>query len=119
MAGRGTTTLTFCERAENHVGMQTIGTKATTGFTADELRQRSAELWRLGVPNYVIDLAIPEAGPKAACVLVVCNGVGRMLGDWASVEDFEAEQQALPVDKKALMRGQVKEKKARWNLCFD
>jgi alkylated DNA repair dioxygenase AlkB len=105
--------------------MQKIGAKADSGFTADDLKRASSYLDSLCVPNTLVDLLedyddiLPKDARGPASVLVVHGGVSEMLGDWASLEDFGAEQHALPADKKALMRGKVVNKVARWNLCFD
>lgn len=112
-----TITISLCERVENHVGMQQIGDLAEDGFSIDELvaaaaglRER-AQLVRLDYPGDVAGLS--ERDTRAA-VLVVRN----MFGPDA-LQALYNEQRALNVDKKALMRGRVVNKHARWNLCFD
>jgi len=37
MTNNQTITITFCDRAENHIGMQQIGSLADTGFSLDDL----------------------------------------------------------------------------------
>lgn len=100
-------TITFCERAENHVGMQVIGTAetvTTSPFTYDKLISLSKEIKN----SELIDLSL---GTDKACVLVVRNYVDEH-------EDLFESLSALEWDKKAFMRGRVVNKIARYNLCF-
>lgn len=101
-----TITLTAGEVAENHRGMEKIGTIAEDGFTVEELSLLSktlehAELIRLG---------------ENAAILVLRNGLTSLGVD---KDALLSEQLSLPFDKKAFMYGRVVNKKARWNLCFD
>lgn len=133
-------TLTFGDRAENHVGMQIIGTLAERGFTLEDLllvasrfpsdrvellhlhdalptRGRSRSVERDGeklnrdrsrdVHDTDSDDRIPEA-----YVLVIRNGL-------SNHQELMQEMMTLDWDKKALMRGRVVNKSARYNLCFD
>lgn len=133
-------TLTFGDRAENHVGMQIIGTLAERGFTLEDLllvasrfpsdrvellhlhdalptRGRSRSVERDGeklkrdrsrdVHDTDGDDRIPEA-----YVLVIRNGL-------SNHQELMQEMMTLDWDKKALMRGRVVNKSARYNLCFD
>jgi hypothetical protein len=115
---KSTFTLTFCERAENHVGMQAIGDMARDGFTVDELRQFHTDLTTRGVDATLVDLGGPT-GDNAA-VLVIRHGVGTILGDERGADALVAEHASLrPIwDVKALMRSRVVNKNARHNLCF-
>ena len=54
---------------------------------------------------------------EEARVLVIRKGVNVLLEN-KSLEDFYKEQCELNVDKKVFMRGCVKNKLARYNLCF-
>jgi len=118
MDARSTYTLTFCERAENHVGMQALGDMAPDGFSMDELRRMHAEWATRGLATEWVDLGGP-AGEHAA-VLVVRGGVAALLDDARGADALAAEHAALrPIwDVKALMRNRVVNKNARHNLCF-
>jgi hypothetical protein len=106
---RSVITLTFGDAAENHVGMEMIGSRGSvgSGFTVEELeaiatRTAGAELHRLDSPG---------PGTEPAAVLVIRGAVEHLA--------LFDEQAALDHDKKALMYGRVVNKRARWNLCFD
>ena len=107
-------TLTFGDAAENHVGMEMIGTRgaAGSGFSVAELHEIAA---RLGAEGATVELheLNSAAEHSEAAVLVLRNA----LGD-SHLPMFE-EHAALEHDKKAFMYGRVVNKKARWNLCFD
>lgn len=109
-----TFTVTFCDRAENHVGMQQIGQMAEIGFSLAELdayRKKAikagylATLYRLDWPlqNDEIDIGEPY-------VLVIRNAI--------NTQRLHRELASLNWDKKAFMYGRVVNKKARHNLCF-
>ena len=121
----GVFSITFGDCAENNIGMQKLGSLAKEGFTTEELN-----LWKekLGEENCeLIDLEekLPEELRKEfgkgkslkASVLVVRKGVELLLGA-SKEEEMLGEMRKIPLDKKALMRGKVKNKNARWNCCF-
>jgi hypothetical protein len=110
-------TITFCEQAENHVGMQKIGIKAENGFECGELRSIAEKLKLANISCEIVDLKIDELVTEEASVLVIRNGVSVILNKSADVLQYE--HSLLDVDKKALMRGRVVNKLARHNLCFD
>jgi hypothetical protein len=66
----------------------------------------------------MIHLKAPDGIPKteSAAVLVIRRGGQCVLGGDYSL--IKAEHDCLDMDKKALMRGRVVNKRARWNLCF-
>lgn len=97
-------TITFCDRAENHAGMQIIGSPAETQFTYDKLVSLSKEM----EDAELVDLS---SGDHKACVLVVRNYV-------ENHESLFDTLSSLEWDKKAFMRGRVVNKIARYNLCF-
>jgi len=116
-------TITFGDVAENHARMQKIGTIHKNGYSVAFLHALQAKLQMQGIRAEYVSLGgiwegtafeeITQAG-----VVVIRKGVQHILG----TEDTLALQQehaALDVDKKALMRGRVVNKHARWNLCFD
>jgi len=144
-----TATTTFAFSVENHAGMQMLGALSERGHSLADLQQMAAAATAAGagagVPVateiYCLNDALagaPElaAGAPAAApahILVVRHGVTALLcaapaaagaaaapGAAAETsEAYAAELRALPLDKKALMRGRVVNKHARWNVCFD
>src|SRR5579864_2442576 len=116
-----TVTLTFCECAENHKGMQKLGRIAETGFTIPDL-ERVIE--KLGEEKCeLIRLNIKEVQAEEAAILVIRDGVNVLLEkdkkDGKSFSNLLADEMfALEWDKKALMYGRVVNKKARHNLVF-
>lgn len=105
-------TITFGDVAENHARMQKIGTLHASGYSVAQLTQLAEKLERLGLICEYVDLG-GEAG-----VLVIRRGVQHILGT-DDTQSLQKEHAVLDVDKKALMRGRVVNKHARWNLCFD
>lgn len=121
-----TMTLTFGDVAENHAGMQQIGTKATEGFHVDELYEIGEKFKSLGYVVNLIDLVPKDpiiiSGKKLdfdnSKLLIVKNGMKELLPSDMSVMDLHSEHAALPHDMKAFMYGRVVNKRARYNLCF-
>jgi hypothetical protein len=134
---RSTVTITFGDQAENHVGMEKLGTLSNCGFNLRDLKRCKRRFERLGTNCELIDIIkeaeIEEmitdemATPTPAYLLIIRNGVDIMLQAKEEHPDEDNiehnillfnELVAIPVDKKALMRGKVVNKKARYNLCF-
>lgn len=121
-----TFTLTFGDQAENHAGMQIIGELSKEGFTLKDLFQ-AKKYFKNQNSNLVCDIydlrsilednQIKEYNIEKAFILIVRNGLDGLLSPSTS-EDFYNEQYKLEKDKKALMKGRVVNKKARYNLCF-
>jgi hypothetical protein len=117
-----TWTITFGECVENHVGMQQHGAHATHGFTRAELELARTKMAGYDAELFDLSSALPiekrslVPNIDSACLLVVRSGID-LFHDY---EQLEKEIQATRdvVDKKALMRGKVVNKHARWNLCF-
>lgn len=115
-------TLTFSDVAENHPKMQQIGNlvDAGHGFQREDLLQLkeqfelnnlTCELISLDLNNEIID--------ESACVLVIRRGLLFLLEfEGHSMHDLFMEHSRLDIDRKAFMRGEVKNKLARGNLCF-
>jgi len=101
-------TITFCDRAENHVGMQMLGEKAEGGFSIEELQAVKAESTELINLNEFLPTNV-NADPAA--VLIIRGAV-------KNPDELLAEQLALRWDTKARMRGKVVNKHARHNLCY-
>eukprot|EP00002_Diphylleia_rotans_P009524 TRINITY_DN1988_c0_g1_i1.p1 TRINITY_DN1988_c0_g1~~TRINITY_DN1988_c0_g1_i1.p1 ORF type:complete len:274 (-),score=59.42 TRINITY_DN1988_c0_g1_i1:182-1003(-) len=112
---RQTFTLTFGDQAENHVGMQKIGQLAASGFSEEDLDRAKGFFESLGAICEKIEML--HAGEKAF-VLVVRQGLKKLLQSEDAERDFFREQDQLEKDKRALMYGRVVEKHARHNLCF-
>lgn len=112
-----TFTLTFCETAENHKGMQMIGDIADRGFTKAELDIARAWFTSKGINTILVclnDFAPKEIETEPAYLLIAKNGVSAMVNS----DQLYAEQDSLEKDSKAYMYGRVVNKKARHNLCF-
>lgn len=116
--GKMGATFTFGDRAENHKGMQIIGTQAIDGYKCDELRDIGLKLKSEGHNIELVDLGLKlpiEHGKIEACVLIIRNGASLFVDD---VDKLWTELKSLTFDTKALMYGRVVNKKARHNLCF-
>ena len=121
---KGTISLTFGDQGENHAGMQIIGSPAERGFNLEDLTRASNYFTERGFQTEIIPVheklpaeiysSVP-AGLVDAYLLVVKNGVSAFV----SPDYLYLEQYNLKMDKKALMRGRVVNKIARWNLCYD
>ena len=111
-------TLTFGERAENHKGMQILGSSIAEGegFQVADL-ERIQQRVISECDTEWIEMDSGDSNTEMAVVLVIRQGVSFLLAEPA--ERLFEEQKALPYDKKALMYGRVVNKNARWNLCFD
>ena len=113
-------TITFGDVAENHARMQKIGVLAENGYPVEKIMSLGETLKKEGIECEYVNLseywtgdgAVPEAG-----VLVIRKGVQFITGDQTTKSLME-EHDRLDMDKKALMRGRVVNKNARWNLCF-
>ena len=118
-----TITITFGDRAENHKGMQIIGTSSNNGFTLNDLVNSKKLFEKKGLNCRLINLnSLLDNNIEApsANVLVVKNFVGMILNDINKTNnDLYNELISLEWDTKALMYGRVVNKHARHNLCFD
>lgn len=117
-----TMTLTFGDVAENHAGMQQIGSKASEGFTNDELNIIRNNFEKNGYLVETIDLipkkSIGKLEFESASILLIKNGVDALLPKGKTATDLHKEQASLEHDTKAFMYGRVVNKRARYNLCF-
>lgn len=114
-------TITFSDVVENGPGMEKIGTQANMGplFTPEYLEALHKKFQE---SSYIVDLSLPDnavparvSKPDKACLLVI---KGFCLTDDDFAGSLLRELLSLEWDKKALFRGQVKNKVARYNLCF-
>lgn len=118
---RSVSTLTFGDVAENHARMQKIGTLHDKGYSVEQLHALGEKLRRLGLATEYVSLDAQWKGKDtvaAAGVLLIRKGVQHILGTEGTIS-LQDEHKDLDVDKKAMMRGRVVNKRARWNLCFD
>jgi len=116
-----TFTLTFGDVAENHYGMQKIGQLSNQGFTLENLHQVRQYFDNLNIETRLIHLnqyLSNDIQTEDAYVLIIKNGINCLLNDNDGACKLYAEQDALEKDTKALMRGRVVNKRARYNLCF-
>jgi|LauGreDrversion4_2_1035121.scaffolds.fasta_scaffold29179_5 hypothetical protein len=115
-------TLTFGDQAENHAGMQCLGELVDVGqgFQRDDLECIRTKFEAKGATCEFILLNMDDLEQyDTAVVLVIRNGLRYILPAEYNIEDMYWEQARLQHDKHAWMRGQVKNKNARWNLCLD
>ena len=119
-----TINLTFGESAENHKGMQVLGSIAPRGISPTELATIKTQFETLGFQCKIYDLTqipmlaattstpnTPSKKLEPAQLLVIKRAITN-----SSV--MYEEQLRFPRDTKALMYGRVVNKKARHNLCF-
>jgi alkylated DNA repair dioxygenase AlkB len=109
-----TITITFGDCAENHKGMQTLGTMASSGFDLVDLEAAQDWFASRRIETTIHQLHGKEGGERAY-LLVAQSG----LKAWCQPDDLLQELKALDWDHKAFMYGRVVEKRARHNLCFD
>ncbi len=111
-------TITYGDVAENHAKMQKIGTLHENGYSIEKLKQIQLKLASYDLETELIDLSHGmDTSFEQARVLVIRKGVQYIL-DSLNTNKLIAENDALTMDKHALMRGRVVNKHARWNLCF-
>ena len=114
-------TLTFCDRAENHIDMEQIGVLSNEGFTFEELKDvqenLGCDLTELECIRETDGKKIVNLIDKKAYLLIVKDGVNKLLD--GRLDELRKEQFSLSPDSKAYMRGKVVNKRARHNLCFD
>lgn len=114
-----TYTLTFGDQAENHVGMQKLGTLAEEGFTFEDLQRAEAWFREHGAEPvlYHLNKQLPpelQQHAENAYLLYVPAGVNCI----GSADVLLQEQVQLQYDTQAFMYGRVVNKHARYNLCF-
>lgn len=114
-------TLTYCDRAENHIHMEQIGALSSEGYTFEELKDVQenigGDLVELECIRETDGKKIINLIEKKAYLLIIKDGVNKLLD--GRLTDLKKEQFSLSPDSKAYMRGRVVNKHARHNLCFD
>jgi hypothetical protein len=118
-----TFSLTFGDVAENHKGMQKIGTLSNNGFNLDDINKMKIWFESKGCKCTIINLhwlledeKLQQDNP--AYLLKVKNAVNALLDDENGKDALFKEQDELEKDTKAFMYGRVVNKHARHNLCF-
>lgn len=107
-------TLTFCDVAENHVGMEKIG-KIKNGLTYEEIIEIRQYFKELGAKTKMYNLHnLMDIEVENAYFLVIKDGINYL----TNPNKLYNEQENLEKDKKALMKNKVVNKHARYNLCF-
>lgn len=104
-----TYTLTFSESIVTHQGMQPTGTRGTTGFSTQQLKE-----WAKQFDGELVPLHQDHQPEAYLCIFR--DGLCRVL-DIDADALFE-EQKQLKKDTIALMKGRIVNKRARYNLCF-
>jgi hypothetical protein len=121
-------TITYGDVAENHARMQKIGELHAEGYSLETLEAVQKRLESEGVECELYELhevlkdfwresGMEEQKVDEAYILVIRKGVQHILGT-ADTSTLMEENDALTMDKHALMKGRVVNKHARWNLCF-
>lgn len=125
---KSTITITMGDVAENHAGMEQLGqmTEPGMGFNLQDLQLIKTNMETIGAVCELMTLIAPDINTSNAYVLVIKNGIDCILKQHSPDQknpytktDMFNEQVALDFDKKALMRGKVVNKHARWNVCYD
>ena len=120
MGGAQTFTITFGECAENHAGMQKIGSLAKNGLSLKNLRDIHDLFTKFGCHCALTDLGdVAGVDCHDAAILIVRNAAHFILGGHTAVDALFQEHANLDHDTKAKMYGRVVNKIARHNLCFD
>jgi hypothetical protein len=114
-------TLTFGDMAENHVGMEQIGSMVNEGegFNLKDINHIKTTMENLGSTTELIKLS--DDKKPDAYILIIKDGVNKILQNCSNFDKDQLfkEQKDLNYDKKAFMYGRVVNKHARWNLCYD
>lgn len=123
-----TITITFGEKVENHIGNQQIGNsyEIEDGITYSQLETIKQGFCSKGYQCELIDLQkilsveIKEimGNTEKAGILVIKNFANTFLKDENADDKLFSDLVSLNWDKKFLMDKKVKNKKARYNLCF-
>ena len=118
-------TITFCDTAENHVGMEKLGQKRTRGFNLDEMQQMKQKLNELGVRDVSItnlNQFLPVNSPKIkdAYLLKATQSLKFLLPHLKTKVDLHRELSSHHWDKKYYdtRRKKVLNKHARANVCY-
>lgn len=108
-----TYTLTFGDRAENHVGMQIIGKQAKRGFSRRDFDKIQRYFLRFGTVERINLSELTDVQTEHAELLICRNILDKKV-----LKKLLKEQKDISYDTKALMRKRVVNKHARHNVCF-
>lgn len=118
-----TYTITYGDQAENHANMQKMGKMSLSGISLEELERVKKVMEDFGAKCELIklnDYLPKDITAEDAYVLIIRDGVNFILKQKTkfTADDMFEEHKKLNPDTKALMRGRVVNKRARYNLCF-
>lgn len=118
MAYSSTYTLTYGDIIENNPGMVKAGTLSADGFNTNDLTSAYRWFTARGITTTIYDLSsgIIDPTPEEHAYLLVAKNALSVI---TNPDELFQELEGLTKDTHALMRGQVKTKRARSNLCFD
>ena len=108
--------LTFGEQSENHVGMKINGRGLSrSGFSVEEMEQINRNIKS---EFYRLDEMVDEEGLEPAAVLIIRNGLEKLIGE--NPDKMLEEQLSFEWDKQYWdnRRGKVLNKRARYNVCY-
>jgi hypothetical protein len=115
-------TLTFGDCAENHVGMQKIGTQLDHGLSEEDMFTIRRNLRnKYLVKSYLYrlnDLLSVDIDTDLAYILIIPNGLNLLFDNPNLADNLYNQLINTEWDTKAKMRGKVVNKHARYNLCF-
>jgi len=118
----GTITITFGDNVENHVGNQQIGKIAESGISIGTIKKIQNELGKKYTCKFInLESMLDDVNKSehtGAGILIVKKFVNLFFGSDDEDEKMYNKFLELDWDKKALMKGRVVNKKARYNLCF-
>ena len=96
-------TLTYCDRAENHIHMEQIGALSSEGYTFEELKDVQenigGDLVELECIRETDGKKIINLIEKKAYLLIIKDGVNKLLD--GRLTDLKKEQFSLSPDSKA------------------
>jgi hypothetical protein len=112
-------TITYGDVAENHARMQQIGSLHESGYSLETLKKVRKLLRGKGLKCqlYSLHKYLDQEDVEEAYILVIRKGAQFIIGN-EDTSPLIAENDCLEMDKMALMKGSVVNKRARWNLCF-
>ena len=126
--GKKTVTLTYCDVAENHNGMEKNGEESEVGFSKEELEFAKQNLELMGVECELVCLNDLLSGSKlddkkiidGAYVLVMRDCIRKML-EIDSLDEIKKELDSFEWDNKYWDSRfkKIMNKLARENVCFD
>jgi len=115
-------TITLGDVAENHAGMEKIGhmVDVGNGFNLDDLRDIKKRMKKIGANSIIRTIKNLDKTQENAYVLIIKDGVNKILEQYGEYtkDDILEEQLKIDFDKKAIMRGKLVNKHARYNVCY-